>query len=215
MKIKILTILLIIFSLATNAAIIKGRVIDAITHETIPGAMITIVGTNFATVSDSGGMYIFKNIQIGTYTIYAKSIGFKDAIAQQIIIEKADDEITFDIYLKTTAKQIDEIQVLATRNKESEISARDDEKTASNVVNIMSAKSIEALPDLNVADVMQRVSGVSMLKNNSGENSSLIIRGMPSRYNAVMIDGIAMPGSASLNMISAVLMLFLLELVVI
>ena len=57
------------------------------------------------------------------------------------------------------------------------------EKTAGNVLNVMSQQSIQLSPDVNVATVLQRVSGVTMERDASGEASYAILRGMDKRYN--------------------------------
>ena len=57
----------------------------------------------------------------------------------------------------------------------------------------MSAKTIELLPDVSAADVLQRVSGVTVQRNANGEAKYAIIRGMDKRYNYTTVDGIKMP----------------------
>ncbi len=106
-------------------------------------------------------------------------------------------EITKEIALEPSVIQMNEVVVTGAQNKETNISARNDEKIAPNVINIISAKTIESLPDLNVADVMQRAPGVSMLKNSSGSNTYAIIRGMPPRYNSTLVNGVTMPNPGS------------------
>lgn len=170
---------LFLFTVSTNAATIKGRVIDGDTHKTIPGAAVSIADKGAAILTDADGNYSFADLPQGTYTISAKSISYENSIPQQIILKTPDAIVIFDVYLKPSAKQLNEVMVQAAKDKETDISARYDEKTASNVINVMSAKTIENLPDLNVANVMQRVSGVSMVKNSTGNNTQVIIRGMP------------------------------------
>lgn len=43
-----------------------------------------------------------------------------------------------------------------------------------NVVNVMSAKAIELSPDITVANVIQRMSGVTVERNSSGEGQYAI-----------------------------------------
>jgi hypothetical protein len=188
--------LFLLLTAVTNAATIKGRVIDGDTHETIPGAVVSILGTSAIVVADAGGSYSFSDLRQDTYTISAKCMGYVTSIPQQIIITTPDAIITFDVYLKPSVKQINEVVINGARNKESDETARHDEKVAPNVINIISAKTIESLPDLNVANVMQRVSGVSMVKNNTGNNTEVIIRGMPPRYNSTLVNGTTAPSTS-------------------
>ncbi len=179
------------------AGTIKGKVIDSYTHETIPGAVVSIHGKKTICVADVNGNYIFNNLPQGSYFVRIKCNTYVSPPSRQIMLNSPDDIETYDIYLKPEVKSVDEVVVKGVRNNENDVSARSDERLASNVINIVSAKTIESLPDQNVADVMQRVSGVSMTKNTNGSNSNIIIRGMPTRYNSVLVDGIVMPSTSS------------------
>ena len=179
-----------------NAATIKGRVIDSYTHETIIGATILVENQKYNAVSDARGNYVLDGLPAGKYMIYAKSLGYITSLKQEITIGNSDDVIPFDIYLKPTTVALGEVDITGKANKETDVSARHDERIAPNVVNIISAKTIEALPDRNVANVMQRVSGVSMVKNNTGNNTEVIIRGMPPRYNSTLVNGTTAPSTS-------------------
>jgi outer membrane receptor protein involved in Fe transport len=186
-------LIFLIISIALDAASIKGHVIDSKTHITIQGAVVSILGTNIIDVSDAGGNYIFNNLKQGTYSISARYIGYKSPDPQQINLKSSDVNIVADIQLTPADVQIDEVVVKATQNKETNSSARHDERVSSNIVSIISAKTIETLPDLNVANILQRVSGVSMMKNSSGNNTQLVIRGMSPRYNSTLVNGTIVP----------------------
>ena len=73
------------------------------------------------------------------------------------------------------------------------------EKTAGNVLNVMSQQSIQLSPDVNVASVLQRVSGVTMERDASGEASYAILRGMDKRYNYTLVNGVKIPSPDDKN----------------
>ena len=73
------------------------------------------------------------------------------------------------------------------------------EKTAGNVLNVMSQQSIQLSPDVNVATVLQRVSGVTMERDASGEASYAILRGMDKRYNYTLVNGVKIPSPDDKN----------------
>jgi outer membrane cobalamin receptor len=58
-------------------------------------------------------------------------------------------------------------------------------------MNIVSGKAIEVSPDLTVANVMQRVSGVSIERNSNGDGQYAILRGMDKRYNYTLVNGVS------------------------
>ena len=68
-----------------------------------------------------------------------------------------------------------------------------------NVLNVMSQQSIQLSPDVNVASVLQRVSGVTMERDASGEASYAILRGMDKRYNYTLVNGVKIPSPDDKN----------------
>jgi len=189
--------LLLLSSISSNAATLKGHVIDSDTHKIIPGAIVVIVGTKNTFETGNDGYFVFKNLDKGTYSLNAKMLGYKFSITEKIELKSNTSVITYDIYKRPDSKELENVDVNAKTNIETEFISRQDEKLASNIVNIISAKSIELLPDLNLANVMQRVSGISMLKNSSGNNTEVIIRGMPPRYNNTLINGTCAAGTSN------------------
>ena len=66
-------------------------------------------------------------------------------------------------------------------------------------MNIVSARTIEVSPDITVANVVQRVSGVTVERNNSGDGQYAILRGMDKRYNYTLVNGIKIPSPDNKN----------------
>ncbi len=184
-------------SFYAKAANIRGRVYDLTTNKPIPAATVSLSFPKQNAVADVNGQYQFTNLKAGTYRVFSWCIGYKKSKPEEVKISSHDTTIILNIYLEGDQINMSEVDVSAKRNKETNASARADEKLAPNVINIISARSIALLPDQNVADVMQRISGVSMTKNSFGSNSHLEIRGMPSRYNSVLVDGCVMPSTSS------------------
>ena len=186
-------LILLFLNAIANAVIIKGRITDAETHKPISGAAISIDGTKIISVSDSKGNYIFNNLKPGSYTLIGSCMGYKNSDPKSTTIATPDASVTIDFNLDPSVILMKDVVVTSTQNKETNTSARHDERVASNIVSIISAKTIEALPDLTVANVLQRVSGVSMMKNSSGSNTQLVIRGMSPRYNSTLVNGTIVP----------------------
>ena len=185
--------ILLLFTVITNAAVIRGRITDSETHKPISGAAISIIGTNIIAVADAKGNYIFNYLKPGTYSIMGSCMGYKNSIPKKTELATTNSNIVIDIFLEPSVVQMNEVVVNGIQNKETNASARSDERISSNIVSIISAKTIENLPDLNVANVLQRVSGVSMMKNSSGNNTQLVIRGMAPRYNSTLVNGTVVP----------------------
>jgi hypothetical protein len=98
------------------------------------------------------------------------------------------------IQLKPHANQtLEEVVVSANSDKSSELAARSAERNALQLMNIVSGKAIEISPDLTVANLVQRVSGISIERNSNGDGQYAIMRGMDKRYNYTLVNGIKIP----------------------
>ena len=58
------------------------------------------------------------------------------------------------------------------------------------------AEDIGKFPDTNLAESMQRIAGVSIDRNNSGEGSKVTVRGVGPEFNMVLLNGRQMPTSS-------------------
>ena len=104
-----------------------------------------------------------------------------------------------DIPMDEDQKQLGEVVVTGHREYRSDRSAIETVKNAGNVLNVMSQQSIQLSPDVNVASVLQRVSGVTMERDASGEASYAILRGMDKRYNYTLVNGVKIPSPDDKN----------------
>ena len=95
-------------------------------------------------------------------------------------------------YEETKADEVEVIQVTGIRSsiKESTRLKRD----ASGVVDAISAEDIGKFPDTNLAESLQRITGVSIDRSN-GEGSKVTVRGFGPDFNMVTLNGRTMPGA--------------------
>ncbi|MDR1274561.1 MAG: TonB-dependent receptor, partial [Odoribacteraceae bacterium] len=77
--------------------------------------------------------------------------------------------------------------------------ARGIERLSASVMNVVSANAIEASPDITVANVARRVSGVTIELNSSGDGQYAILRGMDKRYSYTLVNGIKIPSPDNKN----------------
>jgi len=96
------------------------------------------------------------------------------------------------ITLESKVLELSTVTVVA-ENSGTDKNIRSIEKNSNQLVNIVSAKNIQLLPDITVANVLQRVSGVTIERSGSGEARYPIIRGMEKRYINTLVNGIKIP----------------------
>ncbi len=70
------------------------------------------------------------------------------------------------------------------------------ERAADNLTNVVSAEDIGQFADQNVAESLQRLPGVTVGRS-EGEGRSVSVRGLPSQFTAVTIDGVRLGTSNS------------------
>ncbi len=197
----ILLITLFISGLSVRAATVKGYVTDAQTGESLVGATVTlttVVGgnTRFGAVAGLDGSYSLREVPEGSYTLIVSYISYKTS-TQQISVGRGN--LTQNITLGSAGNDLAEVIVSGSGERESESSTRRTEQKADNVLNIIGAKAISLLPDITVANVLQRVSGVSIVRNSTGDGQFAVIRGMDKRYNYTLVNGIKIPSPDNKN----------------
>jgi len=99
-------------------------------------------------------------------------------------------------------KKESEIEVISvTGIRGSLVKSMDIKRNSNGVVDAISAEDMGKFPDTNLAESLQRITGVSIDRAN-GEGSKVTVRGFGPDYNLVTLNGRQMP-SASINATSA------------
>ena len=86
-----------------------------------------------------------------------------------------------------TASVVDEVVVTGTRASLSR--ALEQKREAIGVVDGISEEDIGKFPDLNVSESLQRLPGVTISRSVTGEGSQVSVRGLPSEFVAVTLNG--------------------------
>jgi len=91
----------------------------------------------------------------------------------------------------TDASELDRVVVTGIRGSlQSSLNLKRD---SPGVVDGIIAEDIGKFPDTNLAESLQRISGVSIDRNRSGEGSKITVRGVGPDYNLVLFNGRQMP----------------------
>lgn len=175
-----------------NAQTISGNITDGHSGEPLFGANVVLKGTTIKTMVQLDGSYSFKNIKPGTYQITVDYVGYKTVSIDKISIAIGETK-KVNLKLQEISSVLSDVTVSAGTGKESDNYARRLEKISEPIMNVLSAKTIQLLPDITVANALQRVSGVTIEKSGSGEARYPIIRGMEKRYINTLVNGVKIP----------------------
>jgi outer membrane receptor protein involved in Fe transport len=190
MKLKLLVTsfaILIANLIFAQSGTIRGVVTDAKTGETIIGANIRLEGTSMGVATGLDGDFEITRVEPGKYTVLITFISYKSLRfeAVQVVGEKAT---VINVELEEDLGDLGEVVVVATRETGSNIAIVSEIRKSLQVVSGISGDQIRLSQDGNAAQVMKRVSGVSIV-----DNKFVRVRGVDDRYNVVMINNSIAP----------------------
>lgn len=191
------TALIAVSTTVATAHTLDGIVKDNRTGEPLIGSVIEVkeLPSVKTTTGLDGSFTLHELPDKGRYTLVVRYISYK---TREIPVDVSDKGIV-NITLDEDLRELGEVVIKGHKEYHSDRSAIDMEKTAGNVLNVMSQQSIQLSPDVNVATVLQRVSGVTMERDASGEASYAILRGMDKRYNYTLVNGVKIPSPDDKN----------------
>ncbi|MBD3289061.1 TonB-dependent receptor [candidate division KSB1 bacterium] len=180
-------------SFAASTGKIVGTVKDAKTGDALPGANIFIEGTSLGAASDVNGNYFIPRVPAGTFALVARYIGYQDERITDVRVE-ANRSFKLDFKLKTTIVEGETVTITA--QAEGQLAAINQQLTSREIVNVISEAKIQELPDVNAAEAIGRLPGVSLIRN-KGEASEVVVRGLSNGNVAINIEGQRIPASGN------------------
>jgi TonB-dependent receptor len=188
MKIFLLSLLILIhLAVFSQTSGVKGKVTGN-NREPLTGAFVHLANTSIKTVTDENGNYSLSHLSAGEYTLIVEYVGYTP-MSRHLKLKEAETEKT-DIELEQKGNHLAEVKVFGKISEEEDAGARQKEKRADNIVNVISAQAMERSPDINAANVLQRMSGLTIQRNGGSDEAYPVIRGLDPRYNTTLINGI-------------------------
>ena len=157
----------------------------------LPGTSVIIREINSGTVTNLEGKFLLRNIPEGLHQLEIIYIG---SISQAIEVEVKANEV-LDVGIIELKEEVNELgEVIITASIEGQQRAYNQQKNSDQIKTIVSADLVSQFPDINVAEALQRVSGVN-IERGFGEGTNIRIRGTPSNYTTISIDGAQLPNT--------------------
>lgn len=174
----------LLFSQETG--IIRGKVVDDITGETILGATVVIEGTTNGSATDFDGNYSLK-ADPGTYTLEFSFISYNKKKISDVFVKSGEVTI-IDVRLKEAALGLEEVIITATQTRNTESSLLTIQRKSANLLDGLSSQTFRKMGDPNVAEAVKRVTGVSV------EGGKYIyVRGLGDRYTKTVLNKVEIP----------------------
>lgn len=190
---------------AKDNGYIEGRISDSESGEYLPGANIVLVDAKLGAASDRSGQFYITNVPLGNYMVNVSYVGYND-YTTEVTLTAANPRVSLNIELLPS--RIEMAGVLVTGLRQGQAKALSQQKTAENIKNIVDEEQMRLFPDVNSAEVLQRVPGVSITRD-QGEGRYVLVRGTSPRLNSTTINGVKVPSpeggdrSVQMDIISA------------
>ena len=173
------------FSFSQNAQI-KGKVLDAKTKESIPGANIILKGTTIGAITDLDGNYIISNIPPGNYSISCSFISYSTVTKNITLVKGQVKTIDFNLGESAIALKTVKISTKKTERTESAMVAM--QKKSATVINGISSEQMGKIGGGSAAAVLKKVTGITV---QSGKY--VYVRGLSDRYSKTTLNGAEIP----------------------
>ncbi|HEX7916858.1 TonB-dependent receptor [Rudaea sp.] len=171
------------------AADLAGHVDASRDKRVVAGVTVRLRETGATTTTDDNGNYAFSGLAAGTYTVELLADG-KVGSTQRVAVNNGVARA--DLHLDQNVAMLESVKVLAQRTTTT--IARAAQEDAPNLVNLTTAAEIRKLPDVNAAEAVRRIPGIS-LETDTGEGRFINIRGLDSDLNSTTFGGLRLPPS--------------------
>jgi TonB-dependent receptor len=180
-----------LFFLTTMIMYGEGLVRGVITESDgtpLIAATVAVKGTTKGVITDFNGAYSIA-YKAGTYTLQVSYVGFEP---KEDTVTITDNKIT-TLNISLSSISILGEEVIVTAQARGQMAALNQQLRSNQVVNVVSAERIRELPDENAAQAISRLPGITL------DGSKVVIRGIESKMNKIMINGIEMPSTEGTN----------------
>lgn len=176
-----------LFEAIGQNAIIRGRVKDKQSKESLVGVNIIVKGTTIGASTDIDGFFELR-VTPGKHTLICSYIGYDQ---QTATVEAQSGRIhTQNFEIQESTQMLGDVQVVSTKVSNTQSAVILEIKEAKQVVSGISKQQISLSQDNNAAQVMQRIPGITIT-----EGRFIMIRGLNERYNNILVNNAIAPST--------------------
>ncbi|CCH56683.1 TonB-dependent receptor plug [Fibrisoma limi BUZ 3] len=191
MKINSLLVFFLFLSATALAqtGTIRGSIKDAKSKEALIGATVRVDGTQLGASADVEGNFTIANVPAGTHKVLVSFVSYKTKEIPNVRVESGNTTV-IDTELDEEGTALQEVVVRGNRATNTEVAVITEIKQLKPIAVGISAQQIQKSQDRDAAAAIRRVPGVSIV-----DNRFVLIRGLGSRYNNVLINDVITPST--------------------
>lgn len=168
---------------------IRGSIKDTKTKDALIGATVLVEGTQIGAAADVDGNFSLANVPTGSHKIIISFVSYKTKEIPAVRVESGNTTV-IDTEMDEEGTALQEVVVRGARATNTEVAVISEIKQLKPIAVGISSQQIQKSQDRDAAAAMRRVPGVSIV-----DNRFVMIRGLGSRYNAVLINDVITPSS--------------------
>ncbi|MDE5713430.1 MAG: TonB-dependent receptor, partial [Muribaculaceae bacterium] len=159
---------------------ITGHVVDKDTGEHISGCLVVILNSEYATMTDASGHYIFRDLSPGEYEIQVSFMGYLTQKKSTSVAANKTVELNFEV--EEDAFMLDQVVVTSSKTETRR-------KESPSLVNVMSGKTFLNVGACSLADGLDFQPGVRV--ENDCQNcgfTQVRINGLDGHYSQILMN---------------------------
>lgn len=181
--IAVLISLLFVSNVWPQNGVVKGKIADARTQETLIGAAVMVKELpGVGTISNIDGEYDLS-LPAGKYTVVASYVAYATLEITNVEI-KSGVTISLDIDMKEDLQELQEVIVVGRMDMEAEKALMVERQRTTVAVENLGHKEMSLKGLSTVADGIKKITGISM-----EGNSKVYVRGLGDRYSMTSLNG--------------------------
>lgn len=174
-------------SARSKTGTVEGTIIDSLSGRPIIGASVTVVATKASVTTDKNGKYRL-NLPVGAQHLRVSADKHE---ARELAVTVVDGmAVSGDAALAEQSSVLNVFQVFAEIIRGSESAQVEERKQAATVAENVGAETIAQSPDSDAAEVVQRMSGVTVK-----DDKFIFVRGLGERYSSALLNGSRLPST--------------------
>ena len=174
---------------ATGA--VAGSVVSTATRNGLQGAVISVPALNRSEFTDNAGAFLIQGLPAGPVELVVSYNGFETRRITATVRARETTRVEAD--MKPSQTLVMDAFTVATQREGSALSLTE-QRNAPNIKNVTAFDEWGILPTQNIGELVSRLPGITFTTDEDQLINNVSIRGQPSSYTRLNIDGMSSTG---------------------